>query len=230
MNMGGADKKRIREDQESSPPEDPCRQKQARLMEFEAGMTFDKAENAGAGNENLPEFCLLSNEYSMLLKDPWSWEESAGFGIRNMAAIRKQSYILDYLQDSTVDNSREKEVAEQPKLQVEEDCLTGSFFEATDDQLWRPQSPLPNKEPLFSLDYMGSHDYTTMLQDGSVAESAASCFRIWEQDDDHKDEKNHADGISFLYGSGVSDWIWGPPLNQSQFSESVEIESSMPSL
>jgi hypothetical protein len=209
--MEGANKKRIREEQELSPPEDSYRQKQARLMEFEAGMAFDKAENACAGNENLPEFCSLSNEYSMLLKDPWSWEDSAGFGIRSIAAIRKQSYILDYLQDSAVDNSSE-EVAEHQKLQVEEeDCLRGSLFEATDDQLWRPQSPLQVQKALFSLDSMGSHDCTTLLQDESIAQGAASCFRIWEQDDDHKDDKNHADGISFVLGVGSRIGFGGLP-------------------
>nr|ADE77061.1 unknown [Picea sitchensis] len=229
--MEGADKKRIREEQELSPPDESWRRKQARLMEFEAGMAFHKTENACAGNENLPEFCSLSNDYSMLLKDPWSWEDSAGFGIRSMAAIRKQSYILDYLQDSAADNSSEKEVAVQQKLQVEEeDCLRGSLFEATDDQLWMPQSPLQNTEILFSLDSTSSHDCTTLLQDESIVQSSASCFRIWEQDGDHKDDKNQADGIRFVYGSGVSDWIWRAPSNEFQFSESFEFESSMPSL
>jgi hypothetical protein len=228
MDTGGVDKKRIREEQEFSPSEDSRRQKQARLVEFETGMAFDKPENAGSGNENLPEFCSLSKEYSMLLKDPWSWEDSAGFGVRSIAAIRKQSYILDYLHDSAVDKSIEEEVVEQQVK--EEDCLRGSLFEATDDLLWRPQSPLPSTEALFSLDSMGSHDCTTLLQDESIAQGASSCFRIWELDDDQKYDNNHADSISFEYGSGDSDWIWGPPSNQSQFSESVEFESSMPSL
>lgn len=224
MNMGDVDKKRLREERELNPPEDSCKQKQARLMEFEAGgMAFDKPENASAGNETLPEFCSLSNEYSMLLKDSWSWEDSAGFGIRSIAAIRKQSYILDYLQDSAVDKSTEEKVAEQ---QVEEDCLRGSLFEAIDDHLWRPQSPVT--EALFSLDFMGSHDCTTLLQDESIiTQGAASCFRIWDQVDDHKDEKkkNHADDIGLVW-----DWICGAPLEQSQFSESVEFENSLPSL
>ena len=69
MNTGGADKKRIREEQEMSPSEDSCSQKHAHLVEFETGMGFDKPEKAGAGNENLPEFCSLSKEYSMLLKE-----------------------------------------------------------------------------------------------------------------------------------------------------------------
>jgi len=237
MNTGGTDKKRTREEQEMSPSEDSCRQKQTRLVEFETGMGFDKPENAGASNENLPEFCSLSKEYSMLLKDPWSWEDSAGYGVRSIAAIRKHSYILDYLHDSAVVKSTEAEVAEQ---QVEEDCLRGSLFEATDDLLWRPQSPLPSTEVLFSLDSMGSHDCTTLLQDESIAQSASSCFRIWEQDDDHKDDKNHAGSVSFenesrvsdwiLGAPSVSDWILGTPSNQSQFSESVEFESSIPSL
>jgi len=199
MNMAGADKKRIREEQDLSPPEESRRQKQGRLMELEAGMTFHKPENACAGNENLPEFCSLSNEYSLLLKDPWSLEDSAGFGIRNLAAVRKQPCILEYLHDSAVDNSSEKEVAEQHKVQKEEDCLRGSLFEATDDQLWRPQSPLQNTETLFPLDSMGSHDCTTLLQDENNVQGAASYFRIWEQDDDHKDAKIHEDGIGCMW-------------------------------
>lgn len=228
MNTGGANKKRIREEQEMSPSEDSCRQKQVRLVEFETGMGFDKPEDAGAGNENMLGFCTLSKEYSMLLKDPWSWEDSAGFGLRSIAAIRKQSYILDYLHDSAVVKSTEEEVAEQ---QVEgEDRLRGSLFEATDDLLWRPQSPLPSTEFLFSLDSMGGHDCTTLLQDESIAQGASSCFRIWEQDDDHKDDKNHAGSVSFENKSRVSDWILGAPSNQSQFSESVDFESFIPSL
>lgn len=230
MKMGGSDKKRIREEQDLSPPEESWRQKQGRLMEFEAGMAFHTPENAGAGNENLPEFCSLSNEYSMLLKDPWSWEDSTGFGIRSLAAVRKQSCILDYLHDSAVDNRCEKDFAEQHKVQEEEDCLRGSLFEATDDQLWRPQSPLQDTEALFPLDSMGSHDCTTLLQDESIVQGAASYFRIWEQDDGHKDANIHEDGIGFVCGSGISDWIRRAPSNQSEFSESVEFESSMFSL
>jgi len=221
--MGSANKKRLREEKELNPPEDSYRQKQERLMEYEAGLVFDKAENAG--NENFPQFCSLSNEYSMLLKDPMNWEDNVGFGSQSIAIIREQSYILDYLHESAVDNGRE-EVAEHQNLHVEEeDCLRGSLFEATDDQLWRPQSPLLGTESLFSLDSMGRYDCTSLLQDESIARGAASCFRIWEQDDHHKDEKNHVDGIGL-----VSDWIWGSPSDQSQFSESVEFERSLPSL
>jgi len=190
-------------------------------------MGFDKPEDAGAGNENLPEFCSLSKEYSMLLKDPWSWKDSAGFGVQSIAAIRKQSNILDYFHDSAVVKSTKEEVAEQ---QVEEDdCLRGSLFEATDDLLWRPQSPLSGTEVLFSLDSMGSHDCTTLLQDENIDQGTSS-FRIWEQENDLKDDKNHAHSISYANENRDSDWIWGVPSNQSQFSESVEFESSMPSL
>jgi hypothetical protein len=92
----------------------------------------------------------------------------------------------------------------QKKLQVEEeDCLKGSLFEAIDDQLWMPQSPLQKIESLFSLDSVGSHDCTTLLQDESIVQSVASCFGIWEQDGDHKDDKNQADGISCVQEWGL---------------------------
>lgn len=221
--MGGVNKKRLREEQELNLPEECYGQKQGRLMDYEVGLASDKPENVC--NQNFPELCSLSNEYSMLLKDPVSWEDKVGFGIRSIAIIREQSYILDYLHESAVDNSR-AEVAEHKKVQVEEeDCLRGSLFEATDDQLWKPQSPLSGTEALFSLDFMGRYDCTGLLQDESIDRGTASCFSIWEQDYHHKDEKNQADGIGL-----VSDSIWGAPSDQSQFSETVEFETSLPSL